>query len=40
MHRASGNGFERDRADELARAASHHDVDFSSRLRKQTRQPH
>jgi hypothetical protein len=28
------------RADKLARAASHHDVDFSTGLCKQTRQPH
>jgi hypothetical protein len=40
MHWASGNGFERDRSNELARAASHHDVDISPRLRKQARQPH
>ena len=40
VHRAAGNRFERDRADELARGASHHYVDLSSRLCKQTRQPH
>ena len=34
------NSFERDWSNELARTASHHDVDFSSCLRKQTRQPH
>jgi hypothetical protein len=40
MHWASRDGFERDRSNELACAASHHDIDFSPRLRKQTRQPH
>jgi hypothetical protein len=40
MHWPSGNRFERDRPDELAGAARHHYVDFSSRLSKQTRQPH
>ena len=34
------NRFERDRADELARAARHDYVDFSTGLCKQTRQPH
>jgi len=28
------------RPDELARAASHHHIDFSAGLAKQTRQPH
>jgi len=32
--------FECYRADKLARAAGHHDVDFSTGLCKQTRQPH
>jgi len=40
VHLAAGNRFERDRADELARGASHHYIDLSARLCKQTRQPH
>jgi hypothetical protein len=40
VHRTSGDRFECDGADELAGAASHDDVDLSSRLCKQTRQPH
>jgi hypothetical protein len=34
------DSFEGDRTYELARSASHHDVDFRSHLCKQTRQPH
>ena len=37
---ATGNCFEGDGPDELARTTSHHDVDFSPCLCKQTRQPH
>ena len=40
VHWPSGNRLECDRADELACGASHHYIDFSSRLCKQTRQPH
>jgi hypothetical protein len=40
VHRTSSDRFECDWADELAGAARHYDVDLSSRLRKQTRQPH
>ena len=40
VDRTSRYSFECDGADELARAASHHDVDFSTGLCKQTRQPH
>jgi hypothetical protein len=40
VDRAPGNRFECDGADELARGASHHYIDLSSSLCKQTRQPH
>jgi hypothetical protein len=40
VHWPTSDGFERDRSNELTRPASHHHIDFSSRLRKQTRQPH
>jgi len=40
VHRPTSNCLERDRSNELARAASHYHIDFSSCLRKQTRQPH
>jgi hypothetical protein len=36
----TGNRLEGDWSDELARSTSHHDVDLSSGLCKQTRQPH
>ena len=40
MNRSSGNGFEGDSPDELARRASHHDIHLGAGLCKQTRQPH
>jgi hypothetical protein len=40
MDRPSRDRLESDRSNELSRAASHHDIDFSTCLRKQTRQPH
>ena len=40
MNLASGDRLERDGTHEFARRARHHDVDFSSGLCKQTRQPH
>jgi len=40
MNRTPGDRLESNRPHEFARAASHHDVDLSARLRKQTRQPH
>ena len=40
VDRTPANRFKRDWTHELARAASHHYVDFSTRLCKQTRQPH
>jgi hypothetical protein len=40
VDRAAGDRLERDGPDELAGAASHDDVDLSTRLCKQTRQPH
>jgi hypothetical protein len=40
VHRTPGHCLERYRADELAGATGHHDVDFSTGLCKQTRQPH
>jgi hypothetical protein len=40
VHRSTRDSFKSDRADELARPASHYYVDLSTRLCKQTRQPH
>ena len=40
MHRPPRNSLERYCSDELASGASHHHIDFSAGLCKQTRQPH
>jgi hypothetical protein len=40
MHRPACNRLERDPADELPCRASHHNIDLSACLCKQTRQPH
>jgi hypothetical protein len=40
VNRPASNRFEGDRANELARSASHYYIDFGAGLCKQTRQPH
>src|SRR4051812_19112152 len=40
MNRAAGHRLEGHRSNELARGASHHNVDLGTGLCKQTRQPH